>query len=58
MCMPIVANLVAIYYSARINVTGFRKRCIVHTSVIEYLEIYKNYNEWHTELKVLGNIED
>ena len=28
-----------------IYVNGFGKRCIVHTSDFEYLEIYKNRNE-------------
>ena len=40
------------------NVTGFGKRCIVHTSDFEYLEVYKNHNEWYTELKFLGKIEE
>ena len=34
------------------------EKCIVHTSDFEYLEIYKNYSEWYTEIKVLGKIEE
>ena len=39
-------------------VTRFGKRCIVHTSDFEYLEIYKNHNEWYTELQFLEKIEE
>ena len=36
-------------------VTGFGKRCIVHTSDFEYLEIN---SEWYTEMKCVGKIEE
>ena len=45
-------------YNTLKYVTRFGKTCIVHTSDFEYLEIYKNHNEWFTELKVLGKIEE
>ena len=41
-----------------IYVTGFGKRCTVHTLDFEYLEIYKNHNKWYTELKFLEKIEE
>ena len=43
-----VGIVICVYYKQSIYVTGFGKRCIVHTSDFEYLEIYKSHNEWYT----------
>ena len=41
-----------------INVTGFGKTCIVHTSDFAHLEIHKNHREWYTDLTLSGIIQE
>ena len=41
-----------------VNVTGFGKTCIIHTSDFAHLEIHKNHREWYLDVKLSGMIKE